>query len=120
MPHSKQPSTEPAMKYTAASRAARGRDPHAAAPEHDGPRAETSGAELRARLAQLTRVLSMSDLAGLIAHEIAQPLGAMLLHASACQRWLAQDPPRIDEARAAAERIVRDGNRARTVVEAVR
>jgi signal transduction histidine kinase len=112
------------MKYTAGSRAAakqaRGRDSHVVASEHDGPRAEIAGAELRARLAHLTRVLSMHDLAGLIAHEIAQPLGAMLLHASACQRWLAQDPPRIDEARAAAERIVRDGNRARTVVETVR
>jgi len=75
---------------------------------------------LRERLAHLTRMLSLNDVAGLIAHEISQPLGAMLLHANACQRWLAQDPPSIDKARAAAERIVRDGHRARTVVEAVR
>ena len=76
--------------------------------------------DLRDRLAHLTRVLSLNDVAGLIAHEISQPLGAMLLHANACQRWLMQDPPSIDKARAAAERIVRDGHRARTVVEAVR
>jgi signal transduction histidine kinase len=87
------------------------------------PADATAGAQgqaLRDRLAHLTRVLSLNDIAGLIAHEVSQPLGAMLLHANACQRWLAQDPPCIEKARAAAERIVRDGNRARTVVEAVR
>jgi signal transduction histidine kinase len=82
--------------------------------------ADSELAALRATLARLTHLASLRDVAGLIAHEISQPLGAMLLHASACQRWLDQDPPRIVEARAAAERIVRDGQRARTVVEGVR
>ena len=84
------------------------------------PNVDAQVQELRDRLAHLTRILSLNDVAGLIAHEVSQPLGAMLLHANACQRWLAQDPPCIEKARAAAERIVRDGNRARMVVEAVR
>jgi signal transduction histidine kinase len=49
-----------------------------------------------------------------------QPLAAVVTNGNACSRWLAAEPPNLDEARLALERIVRDANRASQVVERVR
>ena len=55
-----------------------------------------------------------------IAHEVSQPLGAMVASAGACARWLAADPPALPEARAALDNIVSDGKRAREVIARIR
>lgn len=72
------------------------------------------------RLARLSRNLSMAEMAASIAHELNQPLTALLSDANACRRWLQSGPANIDRAASAAERIVRDTVRASEVVARVR
>ena len=74
----------------------------------------------QADLARAARLTTMGELAASIAHEINQPLGAMVTSGNACLRWLEKDKPQLDEARRAAERIVRDGNRAADILKSVR
>ena len=74
----------------------------------------------QADLARVARLTTMGELAASIAHEINQPLGAIVANGNACLRWLAKDQPQLDEARRAAERIVRDGHRAGDIIKSVR
>jgi signal transduction histidine kinase len=62
----------------------------------------------------------MGELVASIAHEINQPLAAVVANANACFRWLAGPIPNLDEARDAISRIVRDGNRASDVIRRIR
>jgi signal transduction histidine kinase len=55
-----------------------------------------------------------------IAHEVNQPLGAVVYNAAACLSWLDCNPPNVSEAHAALERIVRDGTRASEIVRRIR
>lgn len=55
-----------------------------------------------------------------IAHEINQPLGAVVNSASAALRWLANQPPNLREAREAATQTVREANRASEVIAGIR
>jgi signal transduction histidine kinase len=71
-------------------------------------------------LAHVTRVTTMGELAASIAHEVNQPLSAIVNNGSACLRWLASEEPNLDEARDAARRIIRDGNRAGEVITRIR
>jgi two-component system, LuxR family, sensor kinase FixL len=71
-------------------------------------------------LARVARVVSMGELTASIAHEVNQPLAAIVTNGNACLRWLVRDQPDLDEARAAAERIVADGNRASDVIRRIR
>ena len=57
-------------------------------------------------LAHVTRVMTMGELAASIAHEVNQPLTAVIANANASLRWLAATPPNLDEAREAVMRIV--------------
>jgi signal transduction histidine kinase len=54
-----------------------------------------------------------------IAHEVNQPLGAILFNAEACVSWLDCDPPNLNEAHAALQRIRRDGTRAGEVIRRI-
>ena len=83
-------------------------------------RAEETLRKAQADLAHVRRVMTMGELAASIAHEINQPLSAIVTNASACLRWLNGDAPNLNEAREAATRIVRDGNRAAEVITRVR
>jgi PAS domain S-box-containing protein len=74
----------------------------------------------RSELAHVSRVMSLGVLTASIAHEITQPLGAMVNNADGCLLWLAKDPPNLDQVRWAAERIIRDGRRARDVIQNIR
>jgi two-component system sensor kinase FixL len=65
----------------------------------------------QAELAHVTRVMTLGELTASIAHEVNQPLAAVVTNGQAGLRWLALETPRLDEARAAVERMVRDGNR---------
>src|ERR1700723_1357731 len=83
-------------------------------------RAEEALQKAQAELAHVTRVMTLGELTASIAHEVNQPLAAVVTNGQAGLRWLALDPPRLDEARAAVERIVRDGNRASEVIQRIR
>jgi signal transduction histidine kinase len=71
-------------------------------------------------LAHASRVLSLGELTASLAHEINQPLTAIITHADAARRWLERMPPEHDRARTALDRIVRDGNRASAILQRVR
>ena len=83
-------------------------------------RAQEALQKAQAELAHVTRVMTLGELMASIAHEVNQPLAAVVTNAQACLRWLALETPRLDEARAAVERIVRDGNRASEVIQRIR
>ena len=74
----------------------------------------------QAELAHLSRVLSMGELTASIAHELSQPLTAVVAHGNACVEWLSAAPPNLEKARQTAERIVRDGTRAGAVLSRIR
>jgi len=83
-------------------------------------RAEEALQKSQSELAHITRVMTLGELMASLAHEVNQPLAAVVTNAQACLRWLALEPPRPDEARAAVERIVRDSNRASEVIQRIR
>jgi predicted ATPase/signal transduction histidine kinase len=74
----------------------------------------------RIDLAHVMRVTSLGELTASIAHEVNQPLGAVMFNAEACLTWLDRNTPNMNEARAALKRIVRDGTRAGEVIGRVR
>ena len=74
----------------------------------------------RTELARVARLTTLGELTTSIAHEVGQPLGAMVASAGACARWLAADPPAMAEARATLDNIVADGKRAREVIARIR
>lgn len=74
----------------------------------------------QAELARVARLTMMGELAASIAHEVNQPLAAVVTNASACLRWLAAAPPNLAEAAGAVRRIARDGNRASAVIARIR
>ncbi len=78
----------------------------------DQKRAEEALRRSQAEMAHITRVMTMGELAASIAHEVNQPLSAIVNNGNACLRWLAGDPPNLDEARENARDIIRDGTRA--------
>jgi PAS domain S-box-containing protein len=76
--------------------------------------------ELETELAHINRVSILGELSASIAHEVSQPLSAVISNGGACLRWLAANVPNIDEAREAASRIVSDGKRAGEVIARIR
>ena len=75
---------------------------------------------LETELARVNRVTAMGELAASIAHEVSQPLGAMVANAAACERWLAARPPETQKARRTLQAISADGERAREVIGRIR
>ncbi|TMA24819.1 MAG: PAS domain S-box protein [Deltaproteobacteria bacterium] len=71
-------------------------------------------------LARVNRVTTMGELTASLAHEVNQPIAAAITNANACLRWLAGDAPNLEEARAAARRIVKDGTRAAEIISRIR
>jgi PAS domain S-box-containing protein len=71
-------------------------------------------------LARVSRMTIVEQLAASIAHEVNQPLAAVVTSGNACLNWLSTSPPNLRKARDAVERIVRDGNRAGDVLKRVR
>jgi C4-dicarboxylate-specific signal transduction histidine kinase len=76
--------------------------------------------EVQMELAHANRVATMGQLTASIAHEINQPIGATVTNAQAALRWLAADPPDLEEVRQTLARIVKDGNRAGQVIDQIR
>jgi PAS domain S-box-containing protein len=76
--------------------------------------------ELQTDLAHANRVATMGQLSASIAHEINQPIAAVIANASAGLRWLGARTPELEQVRQALARIARDGKRAGEVIERVR
>jgi PAS domain S-box-containing protein len=73
-----------------------------------------------AELAHANRVATMGELTASIAHEVNQPLAALITNAEAAVRWLARQPPNFEKARPLIDHIIDDGNRAIDVIGRIR
>jgi signal transduction histidine kinase len=71
-------------------------------------------------LAHINRVATMGELTASVAHEVNQPIAAAVTDANTCMRWLARDHPDLEEARAAATRVVKDATRAAEIISRIR
>ena len=74
----------------------------------------------QAKLAHVTRVTSMGELAASIAHEINQPLAAVITSGESCRRWINRPEPNLDEARRSLDRIIQNSCRASEVIACIR
>jgi PAS domain S-box-containing protein len=87
---------------------------------NDRQRAEEMLRTTRARLSRATQIATVAELSAAIAHEINQPLAAIVANADALTTWLSNEPPELKRAQLIAERIIRDGNSAAEVVRRIR
>jgi PAS domain S-box-containing protein len=76
--------------------------------------------QARAELAHVARVTTLGELTAAIAHEVNQPLAALVTGGYACLRWLARDPPNLEEAHSVVEQMIDNGNRAGEVISRLR
>ena len=83
-------------------------------------RAEDALRTARIDLERVMQMTAMGEMAASIAHEVNQPLGAIVSNGNAGLRWLGNATPDIEEARAALKRIVADGHRAGQVIAGIR
>src|SRR5262245_63342210 len=74
----------------------------------------------QAELAGYAQASRMGAMTASIAHEVNQPLAAIVANANAALRWMARTPPDVAEARESLEQIVREGQRAADVIQSVR
>jgi len=79
-------------------------------------RAEAVAEEQRRELAHLSRVSMLGELSGTLAHELNQPLAAMLINAQTAQQYLGRTPPNLDEVAKSIEAIVESDQRASEIV----
>jgi len=86
----------------------------------DRIRAEEIVQKTQADLAHATRVTTLGELAASIAHEVNQPLMAVVINGDACLEWLAREQPDLQEAREAVGRIIAEGNRAGEIIRRIR
>jgi PAS domain S-box-containing protein len=86
----------------------------------DRKRAEEELRRSRERLAASMRLAALAELSASIAHEINQPLAAVVTNGHACQGWLSADTPNVERARLILDRVIRDGNAAADVVRRIR
>jgi len=82
--------------------------------------AETHLHQAEAQVAHVARVTSLGALSASIAHEVNQPLAAIVSHGEASLRWLNRDPPRLDEVESSIRHIVANGKRASEVIQRIR
>jgi C4-dicarboxylate-specific signal transduction histidine kinase len=86
----------------------------------DRKRTEEILQKAHAHITHITHMTMMGELAASIAHEVNQPLAAVVTNAEACLRWLDQKSPDLNEAREAVHRIIRDGRRGGDVITRIR
>jgi PAS domain S-box-containing protein len=82
--------------------------------------AEEALRQAQTDLAHASRVTTMGELTASLAHEVNQPIAAAVTDANTCLRWLMRDQPDLEEARAAASRIVKDATRAADIISRIR
>jgi PAS domain S-box-containing protein len=83
-------------------------------------RAEEALQKVQAELTHVSRVMTLGELTASIAHEVNQPLTAIVTNGNACLRWLGGAQPNFVEARQAVERIIKDSYRASAVITRIR
>src|SRR5579864_7455203 len=83
-------------------------------------RAEEALRQTQTDLAHASRLTTMGELTASLAHEVKQPIAAAVTDANTCLRWLTRDHPDVEEARAAAMRIVKDGSCATDIISRIR
>lgn len=83
-------------------------------------RAEEALQKVQTELAHVTRVMTLGELTASIAHEVNQPLAAIVTNGNACLRWLAGAQPNFVEAKKAVERTIKDSYRASEVISRIR
>jgi PAS domain S-box-containing protein len=83
-------------------------------------RVEQQMHQARTELAHVARVMTLGELTAAIAHEINQPLSAVVTGGRACLRWLTKEPPNVEEARSAVEGMIDSGIRAGEVISRLR
>ena len=83
-------------------------------------RAEERLAEAQAQLAHMARVTLLGELSASIAHEVNQPLGAVVTDGRACLRWINRTEPNLDEVTAAVTRMIHEATRASEVIDSIR
>jgi len=71
-------------------------------------------------LARASQAASLAELSASIAHEVNQPLAAVVANSHACHRWLSAEPANLERAKITSERIIRDANAAADVVSRIR
>jgi PAS domain S-box-containing protein len=83
-------------------------------------RSERRYREAQMELAHVNRVITMGQLTASIAHEVNQPIAAAITSADGGLRWLAAQPPDLEEVRDAFDRIIKAGNQAGEVIRRIR
>ncbi len=83
-------------------------------------RSEEQLRKTQTELAHVSRVTTMGELAASIAHEVNQPLGAIVGNADICRTWLSEAQPDLDQLREALDDIASDGRRASDVISRIR
>jgi C4-dicarboxylate-specific signal transduction histidine kinase len=83
-------------------------------------RAEEALRQVQTDLAHVSRVTTLGQMAASIAHEVDQPLSGVIISANACLRFLANDPPNLEELHDGLKAIARDGRRASEVIARIR
>lgn len=86
----------------------------------DEMRAQEALRQASDKLARAAQAASLAELSASIAHEVNQPLAAVMANSDACRRWLQSDPPNLERARATVEEIIRNANSAAEVVSRIR
>jgi len=82
--------------------------------------AEAALRQVQAELAHVTRVTTLGELAASIAHEVNQPIAAVVTNAEAALRFLGRHPPDLEEVREGLHSIIKDANRAGDVIGRIR
>jgi len=88
--------------------------------EESRRRIEEALSRTQTRLSRATQIATVAELAASIAHEVSQPLSAVVANGRACIQWLSAEPADLANAKVAAERIIRDGKAAGEVVRHMR
>jgi PAS domain S-box-containing protein len=87
---------------------------------HDSITTANALRDTQAQLSRASQIATVAELSASIAHEVNQPLAAMVTNGHACLNWLRAKEPNIERAMTAAERIVRDGTTAAEVIRRIR
>jgi len=82
--------------------------------------AQARANDAQAQLARVTRITTLGEMGAAIAHEVNQPLAAIVTNADACQRWLAGSPPNLNRIVTTIEDIALDANRASAIITRIR
>lgn len=104
---------EPCVRYSGLARGGR------LSSRHSTVEATAAADGLRREVAAASESTLLAELARFIAHEVNQPLAAVVANAAACGRWLERDRPDLAEARAALQRAIHEARRAGEVVRGI-